>query len=176
MQSTFQEAVDEVHAALAHFVNGDAEPVRLLFSDREDVVLCNPLVPFAVGPVELAEVTRAAAAHFTTGTYQFESVATFNTDDLGYIVELERFAGQVDGREGSGALRVTMISGARMEAGGSVIAMPMRLPLSDRWSRSSRHRRKATSDAATVPTPFPTNRRTACPASRRRHAASSVAH
>ena len=116
MQSTFQEAVDEVHAALAHFVNGDAEPVRLLFSDREDVVLCNPLVPFAVGPVELAEVTRAAAAHFTTGTYQFESVATFNTDDLGYIVELERFAGQVDGREGSGALRVTMIF--RREDGG----------------------------------------------------------
>ena len=36
-------------------------------------------------------------------------MAAFTTAELGYIIQIERFRATVDGKEGSGGLRVTMI-------------------------------------------------------------------
>lgn len=83
---SFEEAVDQYHHALGEFLKGDAEPIRQLFSEREDVVLCNPLHPFARGPREVAEAMARAASHLAEGTSEFERVATFATADLGYTV------------------------------------------------------------------------------------------
>jgi ketosteroid isomerase-like protein len=106
---SFDQAVEDYHRRLRKFMKGDPGPVTQMFSEREDVVLCNPFLPFAHGPAEVAETIRRAASHFTEGTVEFERVATYTTADLGYTVEVERFAGLVDGNQGSGALRVTMI-------------------------------------------------------------------
>ena len=105
----FEQAVDRYHAALREFVKGDAGPIRQMFSQREDVVLCNPFRPFANGPVEVAETLEQAASHFANGQFEPERKATFAVGELGFTVELERFTAAIDGNEGSGALRVTSI-------------------------------------------------------------------
>jgi ketosteroid isomerase-like protein len=106
---SFDQAVERYHAALAEFVTGDPGPATQLFSQREDVVLCNPFRPFARGPRELAETTERAASHFADGEIEFERVTDFTTAELGYTVEKERFRATIDGKEGSGALRVTTV-------------------------------------------------------------------
>jgi len=106
---SFEEAIDQYNLALKDFVKGDPEPVAELFSNKEDVILCNPIHPFAAGPTELAETIREAASLFTDGTNETERVASFSTADLGYVVQVERWEGNVSGEHRAGSLRVTMV-------------------------------------------------------------------
>jgi ketosteroid isomerase-like protein len=106
---SFDQTLERYHAGLGDFVNGDPRPVLQLFSQREDVVLCNPLRPFARGPKEVAETSEQAASHFAGGVHEVELVTAFATADLGYSVHIERFRATIDGSDGSGVLRVTTI-------------------------------------------------------------------
>jgi ketosteroid isomerase-like protein len=106
---SFDQAEERYHAAILEFVKGDPGPVTQMISQREDVVLCNPLRPFARGPREVAETTERAASHLANGDCEFERVTAFATAELAYTVEIERFRATVDGEDGSGALRVTTI-------------------------------------------------------------------
>jgi ketosteroid isomerase-like protein len=106
---SLDQTVKRYHEGLGDFVKGDPGPVLQLFSQREDVVLCNPLRPFAQGPNEVAETTEQAASHFAGGVHEVEMVTAFATAELGYTVHIERFRASIDGSEGSGALRVTTI-------------------------------------------------------------------
>jgi ketosteroid isomerase-like protein len=117
---SLDQAVEHYHAALGEFVKGNARPALQTFSQREDVVLCNPFHPFARGPREVAETAERAASHFADGEFEYETVTSFATDQLGYEVGIERFRAMIDGKEGSGALRVTTIF--RLEEDGWRIA------------------------------------------------------
>ena len=116
----FDQAVEQYHAALLEFVKGNPEPQRQMFSEREDVVLCNPFRPFAHGPSEVAETLKQAASHFADGDCAFQMIERHLTAELGYIIEIERFRAKLDGNDGSGALRVTTI--LRPEDGGWRVA------------------------------------------------------
>jgi len=104
----FEQAVEHYHQALREVSKGNPEPVLRMFSDRADVLLCNPFRPFAIGPDEVAQATRGAAARFRDGEITFTIVAKHQSGELGYIVETEEFTGWLDGG-GSGSLRVTTI-------------------------------------------------------------------
>jgi ketosteroid isomerase-like protein len=106
---SFDQAVERYHASVREFVKGDPEPSREMFSEREDVVLCNPFRPFAKGAEEVAETIQRAATHFAEGTVDFERISTFTTVEVGYILEQESWRAKVDENEGEGALRVTTI-------------------------------------------------------------------
>jgi hypothetical protein len=51
----FAVAVDRFNQGLLEFMKGDAEPALRLFSERDDVVLCNPFHPFAQRRMRLRE-------------------------------------------------------------------------------------------------------------------------
>jgi len=106
---SLDQATERYHEGLREFFKGDAGAVLQVFSRRKDVVLCNPFHPFARGPREVAEVAGRAASHYADGVCEFETVTAFATAELGYIDEIERFRATLEGREGSGALRVTTI-------------------------------------------------------------------
>jgi hypothetical protein len=38
------EVVEQYHLALGEFVKGELEPLKMMYSHREDVILANPLV------------------------------------------------------------------------------------------------------------------------------------
>ena len=108
----FDEVVEHYHLALGEFVKGNPEPVKKLFSHREDVTLANPLGPPARGWEQVAATGERAASQFRDGEkVGFENVAKYVTPELAYIVELERTKAKVGGRQDVAliALRVTTI-------------------------------------------------------------------
>jgi hypothetical protein len=59
----FDEMVRRHDAPVGEFVKGDPEPVVRLYSTRQDVLLCNPLQPFArTTPQESQSILAAPQA------------------------------------------------------------------------------------------------------------------
>jgi ketosteroid isomerase-like protein len=108
----FDAVVEESHRALGEFVKGDPEPLKALYSHRDDVSLANPWGPALRGWKPAAAAMERAASMYKDGeVVGFERVAKDVTTDLGYIVEVERYKTKVGGSEdlASVALRVTSI-------------------------------------------------------------------
>jgi ketosteroid isomerase-like protein len=111
--------VDQYHRALDEFFRGNPEPAKLLYSHREDASLANPFGPVAVGwPLVAETMERAASNYRDGGATGFETLATYVTPELAYLVEVERFEAKIGESQetASGALRVTSI--IRPEDGG----------------------------------------------------------
>jgi ketosteroid isomerase-like protein len=106
------EFVDQYHQALDEFFRGNPEPAKVLYSHLEDVSLANPFGPVVIGWLQVAETMERAALNYREGgATGFETLATYVTPDLAYLVEIERFEAKVGGSEeiASGALRVTSV-------------------------------------------------------------------
>jgi ketosteroid isomerase-like protein len=110
-------AVDDVdqlnekyHLASGEFLKGDPDPVKKLWSHKEDVTLANPFGPPVRGWDEVAKATDRAASQVRDGEFvSVEIVAKQVTPELAYVVEIER--AKIGGGEDITpfALRVTMI-------------------------------------------------------------------
>ena len=111
--------VAQYHSALDEFFRGNPEPAKLLYSHREDASLANPFGPVAIGwPRVAGTMERAASNYQDGGATGFETLRTYVTPELAYLVEVERFEAKIGGSQetASGALRVTSI--IRPEEGG----------------------------------------------------------
>ena len=106
------ELIEQYQLALGDFVKGNPEPVKQLFSHREDVSLANPLGPPARGWEQVAQTVERASSNFTDGEMvAFENVTKYVTPELAYTVWLERAKVKLGGMEdfAPSTLRVTMI-------------------------------------------------------------------
>ena len=106
------QLITQYHQALDEFVKGNPEPVKKLYSHREDVSLANPLGPAARGWEQVAQAIERAASNFRDGELvSVETVAKYVTPELAYSVWVERAKAKIGGREDivPSALRVTMI-------------------------------------------------------------------
>jgi ketosteroid isomerase-like protein len=104
--------IEQFQLALGEFFKGNPEPVKNLFSHREDVSLANPLGPPARGRDEVAQTIERAASNFTDGeVVGFENVAKYVTPELACVVWLERAKVKLGGTEdlAPSVLRVTMV-------------------------------------------------------------------
>ena len=113
------ELIERYQLGLGDFMKGDPEPVKELFSHREDVTLANPLGPPAHGWDEVAATIEHAASQFRDGRLVgVEIVEKRVTHELAYTLWLEHAEGKVGGMEdvAPATLRVTMIY--RPEEGG----------------------------------------------------------
>ncbi len=111
-ESGFDQAVKQNHLALAEFVKGDPEPLKTMYSRRDDVSLANPFGPPVRSWEQAAATMERAATMYRDGeVVDFETVATNVTPELAYIVEVERYRAKVGGSEEvvPVALRVTSI-------------------------------------------------------------------
>jgi ketosteroid isomerase-like protein len=110
--SDVDELIERYHLVLGEFMKGNPEPAKRLWSRREDASLTNPQGSVARGWDEVAEAMDRAASTRRDGRFVgFETVAKRVTDELAYVVEVERLEAKVHGgREITPyALRVTMI-------------------------------------------------------------------
>jgi ketosteroid isomerase-like protein len=108
----FDEVVAHYQRALGEVVKGNPEPVKKLFSHREDVTLANPLGPPVRGWEQVAATGERAASQVREGEIvAFDIVAKYITPELAYMVWVERTKAKVGGREEITpfALRVTTI-------------------------------------------------------------------
>lgn len=106
------EAVEASHRALAAIIRGDAEPFLALYSDGPDITIGNPFGPFAVGRDGTRAAGSRAASNYSDGeVVGFDHLATYATDDLACVVEVERFSVRLANapEHASVALRVTSL-------------------------------------------------------------------
>ncbi len=106
------QLIDQYQQALDVFMKGNPEPVKELFSHREDVTLANPLGPPAHGWDEVGVTIERAASQFRDGRLVgVEIVEKHATPEFAYTLWLEHAEGKAGGREDVApvTLRVTMI-------------------------------------------------------------------
>jgi ketosteroid isomerase-like protein len=112
LASDLTKFIEQDHLALDGFVKGDPEPLKNLYSRRDDLIIANPFGPPAKGWEKAAETMDRAATNFRDGEATgFERVTEYATADLGYILEIERFRSKIGGGDKLVpiALRVTTI-------------------------------------------------------------------
>jgi ketosteroid isomerase-like protein len=113
------ELIERYQMGLDDFMKGNPDPVKELFSHREDVTLANPLGPPAHGWDEVSATIERAASQFRDGRLvSVEIVEKQVTPEVAYTLWLEHAEGKVGAREDNApsTLRVTMIY--RPEEGG----------------------------------------------------------
>jgi ketosteroid isomerase-like protein len=112
LASDLTKFIEQDHLALDAFVKGDPEPLKNLYSRRDDVIIANPFGPPAKGWEKAAETMDRAATNFRDGEASgFERISEYATADLGYVIEIERFRSKIGGGDKlvPFALRVTTI-------------------------------------------------------------------
>jgi ketosteroid isomerase-like protein len=110
------QLIEQWQLAAGEFVKGNPEPVKKLWSHKEDVTLANPYGPPVRGFDEVAKTIEHAASLRRDGEFLgSEIVAKYVSAELAYVVQLER--AKVGAREDIApiATRSTMIF--RPEAG-----------------------------------------------------------
>src|ERR671921_957713 len=106
------ELIERCQLGLDEFMKGNPEPVKELFSHREDVTLANPLGLPAHGWDEVGATIERAASQFRDGRLvSVEIVEKHVTPEFAYTLWMEHAEGKVSGREdvAPATLRVTMI-------------------------------------------------------------------
>jgi ketosteroid isomerase-like protein len=104
--------IDQYYRAQMEFLRGNPEPVKNLFSRREDVTLANPYGPPVRRWEEVAKAVEHAASLRSDGTFVgWQIVAQHVTAELAYVVQIERAEAKIGAREDITpfAVRATMI-------------------------------------------------------------------
>jgi ketosteroid isomerase-like protein len=112
------DVIEQYHRAIDAFAGGDPEPVKKLFSRRDDVTLANPLGPPVRGWSQVEQATDHAASLVREGAVvSVESISENETADFAYNLEIERVRTKVGNSDefAEVSLRVTTIF--RREAG-----------------------------------------------------------
>jgi ketosteroid isomerase-like protein len=98
LPSDLTKFIEQDHLAVDAFVKGDPEPLKNLYSRRNDVIIANPFGPPAKGWEKAAATMDRAATNFRDGKATgFERISEYATADLGYIIEIERVQSKVGG-------------------------------------------------------------------------------
>jgi ketosteroid isomerase-like protein len=106
------ELIEQYHQVQREFLRGNPEPVKDLFSRREDVTLANPYGPPVRGFDEVAKSIEHAASLRRDGTFLgWQIVAKYVSAELAYVVQIEWAEAKIGAREDITpyAVRATMI-------------------------------------------------------------------
>src|SRR5918993_4955233 len=106
------ELIEQYYRAQREFLKGNPEPVKDLFSRRDDVTLANPYGPPVRGFDEVSRTIEHAASLRRDGTFVgWQILAKYVTPELAYVVQIERAEAKVGAREEITplAVRSTMI-------------------------------------------------------------------
>jgi ketosteroid isomerase-like protein len=103
---------ERYHLASDEFLKGNPQPVKELWSHKEDVSLANPYGPPVRGWDEVARTTEHASSLRRDGEFVgYEIVSKYATSELAYVVQIERAEAKIGGQEEITpyAVRSTMI-------------------------------------------------------------------
>ena len=94
------QLIEQLRLAMGEFIKGNPEPVKKLWSHREDVSLANPYGPPVRGWEQVTKTIDHAASSRSDGEFVgYEIVAKYVTPELAYVVQIERAKAKVGGRE-----------------------------------------------------------------------------
>lgn len=105
-----QLVIEEYHKAADIFSRGNPDPVKEMYSHSDDVMLANPFGSTVKGWEQVSEALDFASSRFRDGEVKsFERIATYESNDLLIIFEIEKWIARVGGKSDitSFDLRVT---------------------------------------------------------------------
>jgi ketosteroid isomerase-like protein len=112
------ELIEQYFRAQGEFLRGNPEPVKDLFSHREDVTLANPYGPPVSGWDDVAKTIEHAASLGSDGTFvEWQIVAKYVTAELAYVVQIERAEAKIGAREEITPIAVRATMNFRPEEG-----------------------------------------------------------
>jgi ketosteroid isomerase-like protein len=118
MPRDLETAIQQSHEAVAGIFRGDAEPAKVLFSDRDDITLGNPFGPYARGRGQVEETLDRAASNYRDGELTgAELMASYVGGELACVVEVERGRAKVGGGTEILPLALRVTSLFRRESG-----------------------------------------------------------
>ena len=95
-----EEVVHQYREGVDEFSRGNPDPVKAVFSHRDDVTLANPFGPAVRGWKQVSDALDFASSRFRDGEVRgFERVAEYETAELATIFETERWTAKVGDRE-----------------------------------------------------------------------------
>ncbi len=115
----FTSVIEQSHKAGDAILRGDASGYRALLSEGDDVTLGNPFGPYVRGRKAVEAALASSAANYRDGAITgADLVATYLSDDLACVVEVERGRTRVGGSEEQLPVAVRVTSVFRKESGG----------------------------------------------------------
>jgi ketosteroid isomerase-like protein len=113
------ELIEQYYRAQREFLRGNPQPVKNLFSQRDDVTLANPYGPPVRGFDEVSKTIEHAASLRSDGTFvEWQIVAKYVSAELAYVVQIERAEAKVGAREEISPLAVRATMNFRPEEDG----------------------------------------------------------
>ena len=110
--------IDRYHVAADDFARGDPEPVKVLFSHSDDVMLANPFGPAVRGWSDVSRALDYASSRFSDGAVTgVERIATYGNSELAAIHETEHWKAKVGGRDEDDTFDLRVTSTFRREDG-----------------------------------------------------------
>lgn len=95
-----ERVIEASHRAIDAFARGDAEPFKALYSHEPDVTIANPFGPPVRGwPAAGVTIERAATNYRDGRAIGVERLASYTTDALAYVLEIEHLEAKMGGRE-----------------------------------------------------------------------------
>ena len=89
--------IEQYHQVLDEFSRGNPDPVKNLYSSRDDVAIANPFFPLTRGREQVVQRLERSVQYFRDGQVGFENVAKWVSGELACIVELEEWKTKVGG-------------------------------------------------------------------------------
>jgi ketosteroid isomerase-like protein len=113
------ELIERYFRAQGEFLRGNPEPVKDLFSRREDVTLANPYGPPVRGWEKVSKSIEHAASLRSDGTFvEWQIIAKYVTAELAYVLQIERAEARIGAREDITPLAVRSTMNFRPEEDG----------------------------------------------------------
>jgi ketosteroid isomerase-like protein len=108
---SWERAMALAKEANLEMLRGNPQPLKLLYSHRDDVTVLGGFGGFERGWSEVGPRLEWAASHFSDGTYRQEDVSAIVGSDLALTVTIERYTVRIDRapRETAHELRVTQV-------------------------------------------------------------------
>jgi len=114
---SWDKIMELAKAANTAMIQGNAKPLKELYSHREDITVLGGFGGFERGWSEVEPRLDWAASQFSSGSFSQEEVSTIVGTDLAMTVTIERFTAKIgSGKDTSEELRVTQ--GFRREEDG----------------------------------------------------------
>jgi ketosteroid isomerase-like protein len=110
--------VEQYHQAADEFSRGNPDPVKDLYSPRDDVAIANPFFPLTSGREQVVERLERSVQNFKDGEVGFQMVLKWVSGELACIVELEEWRTKVGGREDVTPFTLRVTTLFRAEDGG----------------------------------------------------------
>ena len=112
------QLIEQYHSALNSIVKGNSQPLKDMFSHRDDILLANPFGPAVVGRIEALKTLDFAASRFKGGeSTSFKALAKHELPEMMILFETESWKATVDETKDMAPFDLRVTSIFRLEDG-----------------------------------------------------------